>query len=535
MSQTARQDEEQATERRGQILGVPYLDASQLPSRPLFKDVLSLEEMYRLRTIPVHVDQSNILFGITTTTSQQTMNALTARFTDQRVAFNLISDTSYREYMLLYDPPKQVVYHDIDINAPNSDDLVSQVSKMLEQVRADDMLAYLVSQAHRLNASDIHIETQADDVRIRLRIDGILHPVAHLDKDKYRVLVAAIASAGNVSTSADEAQQGHIAQKATMADGTPVDVNVRLETVPTINGMDVVMRLFNMDQSKYNLDRLGLSADERAVVDDIIAKPSGLVMVVGPTGSGKTTTLYSLLNSLNSDERKIITIEDPVEYQFSGMTQISVHSKEGGDDASFADKLRATLRLDPDIVMVGEIRDTDTAKTALQASLTGHLVLSTYHAGSAGEALARLMDIIGQNPLFVSAIRLVMAQRLIRRLDDATKQERDPTEDEWKRIKSVVDGLPVGMEKPNIEGLKLYSPGSSADVPYGYSGQLAIREQFRMSGAIRTLLESHTTVLSSQAIDEAASKSGMRTMLQDGILKVIAGETTLEEVYRVVG
>jgi type II secretory ATPase GspE/PulE/Tfp pilus assembly ATPase PilB-like protein len=135
--------------------------------------------------------------------------------------------------------------------------------------------------------------------------------------------------------------------------------------VPTINGMDVVMRLFNMDASRYKLDRLDLKPDERAVVDDIIAKPSGLVMVVGPTGSGKTTTLYSILNSLNSEERKIITIEDPVEYQFPGMTQISVHSIEQGNDGSFADKLRATLRLDPDIVMVGEIRDMDTAKTAL--------------------------------------------------------------------------------------------------------------------------------------------------------------------------
>jgi type IV pilus assembly protein PilB len=170
-----------------------------------------------------------------------------------------------------------------------------------------------------------------------------LHPVARLKQDKYRVLVSAIASAGNVSTSANEAQQGHIAQKVKMADGNEVDVNVRLETVPTINGMDVVMRLFNMDASMYTLDRLGLSEAERRVVDDIIAKPSGLVMIVGPTGSGKTTTLYSMLNTLNSEERKIITIEDPVEYQFPGITQISVHSKEGGNDDSFADKLRRQL------------------------------------------------------------------------------------------------------------------------------------------------------------------------------------------------
>lgn len=535
MSQDARRDEELSTERRAQILGVQYMDTSQLAEKLLFKDVLAVDELSRLRVIPVQVDRSNILFGITTTTSQQTMNGLTARFTDQRVGFTLISDTGYREYMQLYDPPKAVVYQDITVDTAGSDELIVQVSKTLEQVRADDMLAYLVSQAHRLNASDIHLETQASDVRVRFRIDGVLHSVARLSIGKYRVLTAAIASAGNVSTSADAAQQGHIAQKVKMADGSEVDVNVRLETVPTISGMDVVMRLFNMDESKYNLDRLGLSVDERAVVDDIVARPSGLVMVVGPTGSGKTTTLYSILNSLNSDERKIITIEDPVEYQFPGITQISVRSSESGNDDSFADKLRATLRLDPDIIMVGEIRDNDTAKTALQASLTGHLVLSTYHAGSAAEALTRLMDIIGQNPLFVSAIRLVMAQRLIRRLDGATKQAYKPTDAERKRIQQVVDGLPEGVERPNLDNVQLYKPGSSSENPYGYSGQLAIREQFRMSGEIRRLLEQHTTVLSSQEIESAAVVSGMRTMLQDGILKVIAGQTTLEEVYRVVG
>jgi type II secretory ATPase GspE/PulE/Tfp pilus assembly ATPase PilB-like protein len=535
MSQDARRDEELSTERRAQILGVPYVDTSQLPEKPLFKDILTLEELYKLRIIPLFTDKSNIAFGITTTTSQQTMDQLARRFTDQRVAFNLISDTGYRDYMRLYDPPKQVVYQDIAVNTAGSDQLVAQVSQTLQQVRADDMLAYLVSQAHRLNASDIHIETQADDVRVRFRIDGILHPIARIDRDKYRVLMSAIASAGNVSTSAHEAQQGHISQKATMADGNPVDLNLRLETVPTINGMDIVMRLFNLDQTKYNLDRLNLSVDEREVLDGIIAKPSGLVMVVGPTGSGKTTTLYSILNSLNSEERKIITIEDPVEYQFSGITQISVQTTEGGNDDSFADKLRATLRLDPDIVMVGEIRDTDTAKTALQASLTGHLVLSTYHAGSAGEALARLMDIIGQNPLFVSAIRLIMAQRLIRKLDDTTKQPYQPTEAELIKIRQVIETLPEGIARPDPDHLQLFKPGSSPENPYGYTGQIAIREQFRMTGEIRHLLESHTTVLSAQSIEEAAVHSGMRTMLQDGILKVCAGQTTLEEVYRVVG
>ncbi len=535
MSQDARLDEEQSTQRRARVLGMSYFDASQAVEKPLYRDILTVPELYQLKVIPVHVDKGHILFGVTTTTSQQTMIGIRQRFIDQRIDFAILSDTGYRDYMHLYDPPKQVVYQDISLNDAGSSSQVEQVSLTLDQVRADDMLAYLVTQAHNLDASDIHIETEVDDVRIRLRIDGVLHSIARISKEKYRTLVAVIASVGNVSTSANEAQQGHIAQKVTMADGRQVDVNLRLETVPTINGMDIVMRLFNMDQSMYTLDRLGLSSAERAVVDGIIAKPSGLVMVVGPTGSGKTTTLYSMLNSLNNDERKIITIEDPVEYQFAGITQISVTSSAGGNDASFADKLRATLRLDPDIVMVGEIRDMDTAKTALQAALTGHLVLTTFHASSAAAALTRMADTIGQNPLFVSAIRLVMAQRLVRRLDDSSKQAYSPSEAEWKQINDIMATLPEGAERPNLEGLQLYKPGSSPENPYGFKGQLAIREQFTMDGEIRSLLEEGRKVLSTHEIDAAASRSGMRTMAQDAMLKVIAGETTLAEIARVIG
>lgn len=534
MSQDARRDEELSTERRAQILNISYYDTSIDADKPLYKDIITIDQMRQYRIIPIAADQSNIHFGITNTTSQQTMNSLVNHFTDQKVTFSLISDTGFRDYMLLYDPPKKVVYEDITLTN-DRDDLVSRVSTMLDQVRADDMLAYLVDQAHRLNASDIHLETLQEGARVRLRIDGVLHPVAQLTPERYRMLIAAVASSANVSTAADEAQQGHIAQKVKMADGNDVDVNLRVETVPTIHGMDVVMRLFNMDRSMYTLDRLGLEPDQRAIVDEIITKPSGLVMVVGPTGSGKTTTLYSMLNTLASDERKIITIEDPVEYQFEGITQISVHSSEGGDDNTFAEKLRATLRLDPDIVMVGEIRDNDTARTALQASLTGHLVLCTFHASSASAALTRLADIIGQNPLFVSAIRLVMAQRLIRRLDDATKQPYQPSESELAFIHSLIDTLPPGIERPSLDGLTLYRPGSSAENPYGYQGQIAVREQFRMTGDIRTLLERHDHVLSSQEIEAAAMQSGMRTMLQDAVLHVIAGRTTLDEITRVIG
>jgi type II secretory ATPase GspE/PulE/Tfp pilus assembly ATPase PilB-like protein len=534
MSQDARRDEELSTQRRAQILGLQYADTSQIVNKQLYKEYLTNEELTNLRVVPLIAEPHSITFGVTNNTAHQSMTQLQQRFLDQRVNFMLISDTGFREYMKLYNPPPKVEYQDISITSGDNQGLAEQVSATLERVRADDMLAYLVQQAHRLKASDIHLETQRDHVRIRFRIDGVLHAVARLSVEKYRTLISAIASAANVSTAASDAQQGHIAQAVRMADGADVNINVRLETVPAINGMDCVMRLFNMQQDMYTLDRLGLSDHERAIVDDIIAKPSGLVLVVGPTGSGKTTTLYSMLNSLNSEERKIITIEDPVEYQFEGITQISVASKSA-QETNFAEKLRATLRLDPDIVMVGEVRDMDTAKTALQASLTGHLVLSTFHASSAAAALTRLMDVVGQNPLFVSAIRLVMAQRLVRRLDEQTKVPYQPDQTVLAGIQSIIDTLPADIERPNLANLQLYKPGKSAENPFGYRGQIALREQFTMTGPMRELLEHPPETLSAQTIEESAIRSGMTTMLQAGILHVLQGETTLEEIYRVVG
>ena len=271
----------------------------------------------------------------------------------------------------------------------------------------------------------------------------------------------------------------------------------------------------------------------REMIDGIIAKPSGLVMVVGPTGSGKTTTLYSMLNTLNSPERKIITVEDPVEYRFTGISQLSV-TTQNSQESSFAEKLRAILRLDPDVIMVGEIRDNDTAKTALQAALTGHLVLSTFHASSAAAAMTRLMDLIARNPLFVSAIRLVMAQRLIRRLDPDTKQAYPADEQTKAWLQSIVDTLPPGFTRPDLANLQLFKPLPSVDNPYGFKGQLALREQFILTDDIRHLMESGSSV-SAQQIEETAVRNGMCTMLHDGVLKVIAGETTVDEILRVVG
>jgi type II secretory ATPase GspE/PulE/Tfp pilus assembly ATPase PilB-like protein len=532
MDQGGRIEEEKLTQKRASVLKLNYVDTSRL-QKQLYRTLLSIPELYNLKVVPLSADEHNIHFGITTTTPQQVINELKARFSDYITRFSLISDAGYREYMRLYDPPKKVEYHDIKLSEADSQKIIQSVSKTLEEVRPDDMLAYIVQQAYKLKASDIHLETERENVRVRFRIDGVLHPIAYVSHDKYRHLTSSIASAANISTSADDAQQGHISRAYKMSTGEEVTLNLRVEAVPTIYGMDIVMRLFNLNLELFKLENLSLSAQELQVVNEIIKRPTGLVIVVGPTGSGKTTTLYSILNTLNTPERKIITLEDPVEYNMPGIVQIPVHGALEAEN--FADKLRAVLRLDPDVVMVGEIRDKDTAKTALQGALTGHLVLTTFHASSAAAALTRMLDMIGINPLFASAIRLIMAQRLVRRLDDATKVPYQPDEALKRQLKTVIDKLPPQVPRPDLDNITLYKAGSSADNPFGYSGQLPIREQLLMTPRVQQLLRRPPNEVTTEDLEAQAIQDGMQTMLQDGLLKAFLGLTTIEEVYRVVG
>ena len=390
----------------------------------------------------------------------------------------------------------------------------------------------MVQQTFQLKGSDIHLECQKEAVRVRIRVDGVLHPVAELSYAKYKTLLSSIAIVANISTGDPNPQTGHINKTYRLATGEEVTVNLRVEAVVTAYGLDVVMRLFNFDLALLKLDNLGLNENEKVVVDGIIAHPSGLVLAVGPTGSGKTTTLYSILSTLNTPERKIITLEDPIEYYLPGIMQIPVHGDE--DELAFAEKFRAVLRLDPDVVMVGEIRDKDTARTALQASLTGHLVLSTFHAQSSAAALTRLIDFVGINPLFASSIKLIMSQRLVRKLDDSSKTSYKPDDTLKRQLKEVIDSLPPNIKKPDLDKITLYKPKSNKDNPFGYKGQIAIREQLLMTDGIRGILAKPPADISTDMLEKTAIKDGMTTMLQDGILKAIEGITTIDEVYRVV-
>lgn len=530
-----RQHEEESTQQRAAILGLPYIDTREFENElPLIKDILTNDEMYKGRLVPLATanDGQPFRFGVTTQTPQSLMKSMHQEYSERgdSISFALISGSAFKAFMHRFDPPKVVIYDDIEIAKEGDSETISQVSQTLNSVGMDSVLDYLIDQADKLGASDIHVENMRDRIRIRMRVDGALHPVADLDKDRYRVIMATLSSRANISTAATEPQSGHM-QKDITRDGATHLLNLRVETVPTMYGQDVVLRLFNFDETLLNLDRLNIPDEQRAEIDEVISHPRGMVLMVGPTGSGKSTTLYSMLNALNTPDRKLITLEDPIEYGITGISQIPINTTGG---QHFADGLRSVLRLDPDVVMIGEIRDQDTAKTAIQASITGHLVLSSFHANSTSAAFSRMIDLIGQNPIFSTAIRLVIAQRLVRRLVDETKEEYEPSEAEKRYVRQILDGVPSERIPVDLDNFKLYKPIPSDDAPFGYKGRVVIMEQMVVQENIQQFLRGDVEEAHTEAIEAAARKNGMLTLEQVGVLAALRGETTLEEIGRVI-
>ena len=532
-----RQKEEEATEQRARILGLTYLDTRDFEDIfPLARDLFTNEQMYRAFLAPLQIgdidENKPWRVLITSLTPRSVIQKLSKKYQDEGKTLELflVSESAWKNIMRRYDPPKKVVYDDIEIAGEGDSATLEKVSQTLANVASDQVFDYLIDQADRLGASDIHIENQRQTIRIRMRVDGALHPVAELGRDRYHVIMGELSSRAGVSSASKTSQSGHM-QKDIYRDGTSHLLNLRVETVPTMYGMDAVMRLFNFDESMLQLDLLGIAPKERAEIDEIISHPRGMVLMVGPTGSGKSTTLYSMLNALNTLDRKIITLEDPIEYGIGGISQIPIDTTHG---ASFADGLRSVLRLDPDVVMVGEIRDNDTARTAIQASITGHLVLSSFHANSTSAAFSRMIDMIGMNPIFSSAIRLLIAQRLVRKLDKNAK-EYIPDEATKKWVRNVLEGVPAEKLPQDISGdFKLWKPVASEDSPFGYRGRIVVMEMMVVNDNIAAFLRGERGVISTEAIEAQARKDGLLTLLQQGVISALRGDTTIEEVNRVI-
>lgn len=407
-----------------------------------------------------------------------------------------------------------------------------ELQKELEKATTTDLVSMILAAALKDGVSDIHIEAEEDGIKIRFRVDGILHDAATISKDKWKLIISRIKLlAGMKINITSVPQDGRITIYLANE-----KIEIRVSTLPTAFGESVVMRLLRPKAISLDFEELGVRglAWERLKAE--IERPNGLIVTTGPTGSGKTTTLYAILKRLNTPKVKIITLEDPVEYKLPGINQSQIdHSK----DYTFGKGLRSILRQDPDIVMVGEIRDTETAEIATQASLTGHLVISTIHTNNAAGAIPRFLS-MGVKPFFLApALNCVIGQRLVRRLcpDCKAPIKLNPAlkAEVMETLKTIPKSADINID---LDNLQFYGPGEKTKTcktcnGLGYSGRMGIYEIFTMNKEIeRMILDSN---VSEYDMLEIAQKYGMVTMAQDGLLKALDGITSVEEVLRVAG
>ena len=407
----------------------------------------------------------------------------------------------------------------------NISDLRGKITSSLGK-RVTEILEVILGGAITLDVSDIHIEPGEEDVKLRVRIDGILEDVLLLDKKIYANLLSRIKLLSGIKLNiSDRPQDGRFSVLI-----EKISIEVRVSTLPAEFGESIVLRILN-PKSLIDLEALGPREDLLDVFNKEIKKPNGMIIVTGPTGSGKTTTLYAFLKKIQKPEIKVITIEDPIEYHLEGISQTQVDPRAGYD---FANGLKSIMRQDPDVILVGEIRDLETASLALQAALTGHLVLTTLHTNDAAGTMARLQA-LGEKPANIApVIDIVIAQRLVRRVcKKCAKFEKIPPQF-LEKLKKELKNLPSKVKIPEIEeGLKVPKIKGCRDCNFtGYRGRIGIFETFLVDDEMEKFILTSSSIA---ALREITMKKGMVTMKQDGLIKVLEGITTIEEVERVTG
>jgi type IV pilus assembly protein PilB len=448
------------------------------------------------------------------------------------VTLYLISEMSFKQTLLFYKKvlkPTSIYHEQIQVEEKEPyTDIAARIQRegSATQTTATKLLTDLFALAIAADASDIHMEPEDQFMKVRLRIDGVLQDVAHIAKPQARLLVSRVKMLSKLKLNVeDQPQDGRLTFVASHA---PIDVRVSI--LPSGFGEGLVLRLLGVGAYNLKLVDLGLREQVLTVVRDVLHRPNGMIINTGPTGSGKTTTLYAFLNELNEPGVKIITLEDPIEYKLSGIQQTPIDHHAG---LTFAKGLRAVLRQDPDIVMVGEIRDQETAETALQAALTGHIVLSTLHTNDAAGSVPRLVT-MGVKPFIIApAVNAVMAQRLVRKICTVCKTEVKLSGPLAEKVERILDAVPKASGVTVPADKKFYNaPGCDACGKLGYKGRIGIYEVLPVTEAIQELILKEAAGLT---IKKAAIQAGMLTMVQDGLLKAVEGITDVEEVFRVAG
>jgi type IV pilus assembly protein PilB len=529
-------DIEEEVSRKAYQSGLPYINLAKFPIAPEALSLISPEDALHYKVICFYKTEWEAKLA-----STNPENPSLADFISQfekahglKTELYLISEPSFDfAYRLYATLPKIVkMVRGIEITEEDLKKFQEKIStfrdldKEIQKVSVSDLLTLIVAAAIQSRSSDIHVEAEEKDVKIRFRIDGVLIDVATLNIKLWPRVVTRIKLISGLKINiTDRPQDGRFTIYLTND-----KIDVRVSCLPTNFGESVVMRLLRSSVAGLAFEDLGLRRQAYEKLKREIERPNGMIITTGPTGSGKTTTLYAILNKLNKPETKIITLEDPIEYQLKGIIQSQVDYSKG---YTFAKGLRSILRQDPDVIMVGEIRDLETAEIAIQAALTGHLVVSTLHTNDAAGAIPRFLSMGVKPYLLAPAINAIIGQRLVRRICLACKEETTLSDELLERVKKILKEIPENSQiKVDLENLKFYhGKGCKECQGLGYKGRIGIYEILTISPEIEKAILSGE--VSEYQMRELAKKQGMVTMAQDGILKALDGITTVEEVFRV--
>lgn len=534
-----REQEERHTQEMAKSLNLPYIS---LAGYPLTKEVLDLipeQNCIQYRILPYLKIGKSVKIGMVHPNDKTARDFLNqhAKTVGIEPVVSVISQTSFLYGLAFYEKLKRNIQDKADSIKKEREESfeeelkdIQSVQEVARRVTVTRLLDVIIMGAVKLNSSDIHFEPFETDCLIRYRVDGILQDVVRLSLQQYHQVISRVKYLSKLRLDqANQPQDGRFSVKSVSGE----NIDLRVSLMPSSFGESIVIRLLGQEKSILLIDKLGFRPEALSVIREAISKPHGMILTSGPTGSGKSSTLYAILAEVKKPGVKIITLEDPVEYRIEGVEQSQVDTEHG---YKFADGLRASLRQDPDILMVGEIRDAETAEIAVQAALTGHLLISTIHANSAPAVFVRFIE-MGIKPFLLSgSINLVMAQRLVRKVCPHCTEKYTLRPEIWQEIKKILEPVknrlePEMQQKISSDNLEL-TRGHGCDKcnKSGFLGRQVIIEVLVPDEVIEQLIGKSASI---SEFEKAARTQGMVSMEQDGLIKVLQGTTTVEEVWRV--
>jgi general secretion pathway protein E len=501
-----------------EVLGLPLLSAKECPESPPPNVQMSVRFLKQYHVVPIGETDTSVSLLVADPADRYPMQAVelaTGKSVEIKVGFRSEIDDLIERYYGQGRSAMGTIVENLSDEASRSEDDIEHLRDLASEAPVIRLVNLVIQRAVEQRASDIHIEPFENRLKVRYRVDGVLLEV----ESPPAASTAAVISRVKIMAKLNIAERRLPQDGRIMLRVQGKELDLRVSTVPTSFGESVVMRILDRESIVFDFHTLGFTDQFLSQFMKVLELPHGILLVTGPTGSGKTTTLYTALSKLNTPDVKIITVEDPVEYQIEGINQIQAKPSIGLD---FSHALRSIVRQDPDIIMIGEMRDLETAKIAIQSALTGHLVLSTLHTNNAAGGVTRMLDMGVEDYLLTSTINGILAQRLVRRVE-ATHAER------YEALPEVVEQFGLRRFQPD-GNVYLYRPMPSTITTTGYHGRTTIMEFLVMTDPIRRLVMQHGDM---GKIEEQARQEGMRTMYEDGLVKALGGTTTIEEVLRV--